>query len=103
MIRLSRTPDAVTQCNCSLCRATGFRGVYFSSDELEISGDFDSYVRSDLDEVFLRTLRCSNCGMATHWEPLSNPPHERMGVNANLFDPAPFEGLPIRHVDGASW
>jgi hypothetical protein len=41
--------------------------------------------------------------MATHWEPLGNPPHERMGVNANMFDPAALEGLPVKHVDGASW
>ena len=26
-VRLPRTPENVTQCNCSLCRATGFRGV----------------------------------------------------------------------------
>ncbi len=102
-VRLPRTPETVTQCNCSLCRSTGWRGVYFSSDELEIAGDFDSYVRTDLDEVFLRNFRCRNCGMATHWEPLTEPPHERMGVNANMLDAAALEGLPIRHVDGASW
>jgi hypothetical protein len=102
-VRLSRAPDSVTQCNCSLCRATGFRGIYYSSDEVEISGDFDSYVRTDLDEAFLRNFRCKRCGMATHWEPLSEPPHKRMGVNANLLDPAATEGLPIRQVDGASW
>jgi hypothetical protein len=102
-VRLPRTPDNLTQCNCSLCRATGWRGVYFSSTELEIAGSFDSYVRADLDEVFLRTFRCRNCGMATHWEPLTEPPHERMGVNANMLDPSVLEGLPLRHVDGASW
>ena len=102
-IRLPRVPDSVTQCNCSLCRATGFRGIYFGSDELEISGDFDGYVRTDLDQAYLRTMRCRHCGTATHWVPLSEPPHERMGVNANLFDPALFDGLPVRQVDGASW
>ena len=102
-ITIPREPESVTHCNCSLCRATGFRGVYFSSDELEISGEFDSYVRTDLDEAFLRTCRCSTCGIATHWEPLAEPPHERMGVNANLFDPALFQDLPVRQVDGASW
>ena len=71
--------------------------------ELEIAGKFDSYVRTDLDAVFLRTLRCSNCGMTTHWEPLTEPPHERMGVNANMFDPAALAGLPVVQVDGASW
>jgi hypothetical protein len=100
---MGRAPETVTQCNCSLCRATGFRGIYFRSDELEIAGEFDSYVRSDLDEVFLRTFRCRNCGMATHWEPLTEPPHERMGVNANMLDPEAIEGVPIRQVDGASW
>ena len=102
-VQLPRTPDSVTICNCSLCRATGWRGVYFGSDELEISGHFDGYVRMDLDEAFLRTFRCKNCGQATHWEPLTEPPHERMGVNANLFDPAVIARLPVRQVDGASW
>jgi len=102
-IRLSRKPESVIQCNCSLCRATGWRGIYFGSEELEIYGDFDSYARTDLDAVFLRTFRCRNCGMATHWEPLAEPPHERMGVNANMLDPTALEGLPTQHVDGASW
>jgi len=102
-IRLSRKPDYVCNCNCSLCRTTGWRGVYFSSAEVEITGEFDSYVRSDLDEPFLRTMRCKRCGIVTHWEPLSEPPHERMGINANLLDPAVLEGVPVREIDGASW
>ena len=102
-VSLPRVPDSVTQCNCSLCRATGFRGVYFSSDEIALSGEFDSYVRSDLEEAYLRTFRCRNCGMATHWEPLTEPPHERMGLNATMFDPEAIGNLPVRQVDGASW
>jgi hypothetical protein len=102
-IRVPRAPDYVGQCNCSLCRKTGFRGIYFGSDEVEISGDFDSYVRADIDEQFLRTMRCRNCGIATHWEPLTEPPHERMGINANLFEPKLLTGIPVREVDGASW
>ena len=67
-----------------MCTKTGFRGVYYASDELRIEGEFDSYVREDLDEVFLRLHRCKHCGAATHWTPLSEPPYERMGVNARL-------------------
>ena len=102
-IRLSRQPDYVNICNCSLCTATGWRGIYYSSDELEIDGEFDSYVRSDLKKTYLRVLRCSNCGIATHWEPLSEPPHERMGVNARIVDPALLEGVEVREIDGRSW
>ena len=43
-ITLPRKPEQVTQCNCSLCTKTGFRGVYFGSDELVIEGEFDCYV-----------------------------------------------------------
>ena len=102
-ITLSRTPDYVGQCNCSMCVKTGFRGVYFASDELHVEGEFDSYVREDLDEIFLRLHRCRHCGAATHWTPLSEPPYDRMGVNARLLDPAALEGVEVRPVDGASW
>ena len=102
-IRLPRKPDYVKHCNCSLCAATGFQGIYFASEELEIEGEFDSYVRSDLKQTYLQMLRCKTCGTPTHWEPLTPPPHERMGVNARLVDPLVLEGVEVRAIDGRSW
>jgi len=102
-IRLPRRPDSVTQCNCTLYSKTGFRGVYFSSEELVIDGEFDSYVRSDLKQAYLANHRCKTCGIVTHWTPLTDPPHERMGVNARLLDEALLDGVPVQQVDGRSW
>jgi hypothetical protein len=102
-ITVPRRPEQITQCNCSLCTKTGFRGVYFSSDELAIEGEFDSSVRADLKQPFLATHRCQTCGIVTHWTPLGEPPHERMGVNARLIDEALLEGVPVQQVDGRSW
>lgn len=102
-IRLPRKPEQVTQCNCSLCTKTGFRGVYFGSNELVIEGEFHSYVRDDLKQAYLANHRCAYCGILTHWTPLTDPPHERMGVNARLIDPAALDGVPVQEVDGASW
>ena len=102
-VRLPRQPESITECNCSLCQKTGFRGVYFGSDELEIAGAFDSYIREDLQQAYLATHRCSHCGTVTHWTPLTEPPHERIGINARLFDEAALAGIPIKPVDGASW
>ena len=102
-ITLPRKPEQVTQCNCSLCTKTGFRGFYFPSDELAIEGEFDSYVRTDLKQAYLANHRCRTCGILTHWTPLSEPPHERIGVNARLLDESELEGVPVKHVDGRSW
>ena len=102
-ITLPRKPDAVTHCNCSLCTKTGFQGVYFPSGELRIEGEFDSYVRSDSKPACIAQHRCRHCGIITHWTPLTNPPHERMGVNARLFEPGTFDGVPVNEVDGLSW
>ena len=102
-LRLPRKPDYVNHCNCSLCTALGFQGIYFASDELEIDGEFDCYVRSDIKEPMIRILRCKLCRTPTHWTPLGEPPYDRMGVNARLVDPALLEGVEVRQVDGRSW
>ena len=102
-IRLPRKPGYINHCNCTLCTASGFQGIYYSPEEVVIEGEFDSYVRSDLRQTYLKMLRCVNCGILTHWEFLGRPPHDRMGVNARLIDPAILEGVEIRSIDGRSW
>ena len=102
-ITLPRTPDSVTHCNCTMCSKTGFWGVYFPSTELRIDGEFDSYVREDLSEPYLRNYRCRHCGAFTHWTPLSDPPYERMGVNGRLLEPDVLNDVPVNEVDGRSW
>ncbi|MFN2472848.1 MAG: GFA family protein [Sphingomicrobium sp.] len=102
-IEISRRPDYINECNCSLCARSGWRGIYFASDELVIQGEFDRYVRTDLQQPCIAILRCATCGCFTHWVPLSEPPYDRMGVNARLVDPALLQGIEVREIDGKSW
>jgi hypothetical protein len=102
-ITLPRKPESVSDCNCSLCSKTGFRGVYFDPADVSIEGEFDSYVREDLKRPYLATRRCRTCGIVTHWTLLGDGPHERIGVNARLFDEEELRGIPVKQVDGRSW
>ena len=97
-----RKPDQILHCNCTLCTKTGFQGAYFASEELTIEGEFDSYVRADSNPAMLATHRCRHCGILTHWTPLTDPPHERMGVNVRLLEPGALDGIPVIEVDGRS-
>jgi hypothetical protein len=102
-ITLPRKPEEVTHCNCSLCTKSGFQGVYFSSEELRIEGEFDRYVRADSNPACIAQHRCRYCGIVTHWTPLTGPPHERMGINARLLEPGTLDGVAVKEVDGRSW
>ena len=100
---LAYAPTELTQCNCSLCTKSGFRGVYAPADDVTITGELSGYIRSDIGEPMITNWRCARCGIGTHWTPLTPPPHDRIGINARLFDPAQVAALPVNHVDGASW
>ena len=101
-ITIPRKPVEITQCNCSLCSKTGFQGIYFPSEVLRIEGETDDYVRADSNPACIAQQRCRHCGILTHWTPLSDPPHERVGVNARLFEGA-LDDLPVKQIDGRSW
>jgi hypothetical protein len=59
----------------------------------------DAYVWGD---KLLAFKRCATCGCTTHWEGLDPATqHERMGVNARIFDSEVIAGVRIRHFDGA--
>mgnify|MGYP003288126536 CR=1 FL=1 len=60
-------------------------------------GALVGYVHGD---ATLTTWHCGRCGCTTHWSP-RDPAYQRMGANLRLFDPAIWEPLPRRFIDGA--
>jgi hypothetical protein len=102
-ITIPELPQQVTHCNCSLCTKTGFRGIYYPGEGVTITGELDDYIRADSNPAYIAQHRCHHCGIITHWTPLTDPPHERIGINARLFEPGTFDGIPVKEVDGRSW
>ena len=92
-------PVDAGECNCSICRRTGALWTYRSPRQVTITGEGVGYVQGD---ATLTLWHCATCGVITHWSP-SDPGYDRMGINLRLFDPALWEALPRRFIDGASW
>ncbi|WP_066649728.1 MULTISPECIES: GFA family protein [Sphingomonas] len=101
-ITIPAAPDYLNDCNCSLCVTRGGLWGYFPPANVVITGETSRYIRADLKEPALATHWCPRCGSTTHWRAI-DPAYDRMGVNLRLFDPAIWEAIDIRHVDGRSW
>ena len=93
-------PEALTRCNCSICRKLGWILAYYEVDEVEfVAGKSRTagYIQGD------RTLtshHCPTCGCQTHWIGIGEHAH-RIGVNARLFELNDIEGVTVRFLDGA--
>ncbi len=108
-LTLARAPEEILRCNCSICRRSGFEGIYYRESEVSVTGALDGYVRKDMAEAPCLTMwRCATCGILTHWTLLEEWPYDdmerpdRMGVNARLLDPELIADLPVQLNDGAS-
>lgn len=101
-IEIPRPPEAVTNCNCSVCRRYGVLWGYFRPDEVRIDappGSTDEYLRGPRTLAF---VRCRTCGCVTHWRPIAGKRKTaRMGVNIRLFEPEQIGPVRVRLLDGA--
>lgn len=98
-LTLRETPADVGDCNCSLCRRTGGLWHHCALEKVTVEGAETGYVQGD---ATLTTWHYPTCGCTTHWTPLISG-YDRMGVNLRMFDPALWDHLPRRKVDGASF
>ena len=93
-------PEAVTDCNCSICRRYGVLWAYYSPKHVRVvaaSDATDIYMWNDRSIEF---HRCKVCGCVTHWAAVDRSA-DRMGVNARLMDLAVVAAARVRKLDGA--
>lgn len=98
-LMLREDPVEAVSCNCSICRRIGGLWAYAEPAKITVEGAGVAYRQGD---CMLDTWHCGTCGCTTHWTPV-DPAYQRMAVNLRMFDPALWQDLPIRHVDGASF
>jgi hypothetical protein len=98
----ARLPDrAVTalDCNCSVCRMTGFIHIMVPHEDFVLETGTDDLASYRFGTRAANHLFCSQCGVKSFYQPRSHP--ESWSVNANCLD-APVE-LVIEKFDGRNW
>ena len=92
-------PVPAIDCNCSVCRMTGFLHIMVPHDEFELLSGRDTLASSRFGTGAVEHLFCSRCGVKSFYQPRSHP--DAWSVNANCLD-QPVD-LAIEQFDGRNW
>jgi hypothetical protein len=97
--RLPDPPVPALDCNCSICRATGFMHIMVPHAEFTLETGADDLTSYRFGTGAADHLFCSKCGVKSFYQPRSHP--GSWSVNANCLDE--FVELTIEGFDGRNW
>jgi hypothetical protein len=97
--RLGDAPIPALDCNCSICRMTGFVHIMVPHHDFTLETGADALASYRFGTGAAEHLFCRRCGVKSFYQPRSHP--EAWSVNANCLD-EPVE-LIVDVFDGANW
>ncbi len=92
-------PVAALECNCSICRMTGFVHVLVRHDDFALEKGAEALSSYRFGTGAAEHLFCRRCGVKSFYQPRSHP--KAWSVNASCLD-EPVE-LIVDLFDGANW
>jgi hypothetical protein len=96
---LPEPPVYALDCNCSVCRMTGFVHIFVAHEKLELISGRDALTSYRFGTGTAEHLFCRTCGVKSFYQPRSHP--EAYSVNATCLD-QPVE-LIVDIFDGTNW
>ena len=96
---LPEPPVPALDCNCSICRMTGFLHLIVPHGDFELISGRDSLASYRFGTGTADHLFCSICGVKSFYQPRSHP--DAWSVNANCLDER--VELIVDRFDGANW
>ena len=99
LAKMPGPPVPALDCNCSVCRMTGFLHIMVPHEEFELVTGRDALSSYRFGTGAAEHLFCLQCGVKSFYQPRSHP--DAWSVNANCLD-APID-LAIEKFDGTNW
>jgi len=97
--RLADPPVPALDCNCSICRATGFLHIMVPHGDFTLESGADALTSYRFGTGAAEHLFCATCGIKSFYQPRSHP--GAWSVNANCLD-HPVD-MAIEGFDGQNW
>jgi hypothetical protein len=87
----------VSDCNCSICRMSGYLHLIVPRARLRLLRGADSLSEYTFNTGVARHLFCRRCGVKSFYVPRSNP--DGYSVNLRCLEPATIESVTIEPFD----
>ena len=91
----------VQDCNCSLCRMSGFWHLIVPASRFRLLSGADVLAEYTFNTGVAKHRFCSVCGVKSFYIPRSNP--DGVDVNARCLHAGTFDAIEIEAFDGANW
>ena len=91
----------VQNCNCSICRKSGYRHLVVPKSRFTLLSGADSLTSYRFGSRVAEHLFCAVCGVKSFYVPRSAP--DCISVNALCLDPGTVTDMTVIAVDGAGW
>ncbi len=91
----------VQDCNCSLCRMSGFWHLIVPASRFRLVSGADDLTEYTFNTGVAKHRFCRVCGVKSFYMPRSNP--DGVDVNARCLDEGSFDSIEIEPFDGRHW
>lgn len=90
-----------TECNCSICRKSGFLHLLVSLHEFRLLQGEDALLTYTFNTGVAKHRFCKRCGVKSFYVPRSHP--DGISVNVRCLDKETVDAVNITAFDGQNW
>jgi hypothetical protein len=84
-------------CNCSICRMSGFLHLIVPADRFHLLSGAESLVEYTFNTGIAKHRFCGHCGIKSFYSPRSHP--EGIDINVRCIEPATITALTVAPFD----
>ena len=90
-----------TQCNCSICKMSGFLHLFVSHKNFRLMSGEDDLTTYRFNTGVAQHSFCKHCGIKSFYVPRSHP--DGLSINVNCLDAIDMSAIDIVPFDGQKW